>query len=52
MTQISVMSVGAFVIGVIAEVSGARWALGGMATLLVIVSIGFFVLVPRLRRLD
>ena len=52
MTQISLMSLGAFIIGIIAEAVGAEWALGGMATLLVVMSLGFFVFSPLLRRLD
>ena len=52
MTQISLMSLGAFIIGLIAEAAGAQWALGGMATLLVVMSVGFFAASPLLRRLD
>ena len=52
MTQISLMSLGAFIIGLIAEAAGAQWALGGMATLLVVMSVGFFATSPLLRRLD
>ena len=52
MTQISLMSFGAFAIGLIAEAVGARWALGGMAACLVVVSVAFFALSPLLRRLD
>ena len=52
MTQISVMSFGAFAIGLVAEAAGARWALGGMAAVLAVVSLGFLALSPRLRRLD
>jgi MFS family permease len=52
MTQFSVMSMGAFVVGVAAEWLGVRWALGSMAAMLVVVSTGFLLLVPRLRRLD
>ena len=52
MTQISLMSLGAFVIGLIAEAVGAEWALGGMATLLVVMSLGFLAFSPLLRRLD
>ena len=51
MTQFSVMSFGAFAIGMLAELVGAQWALGGMSALLVIVSIAFLLLVPRLREL-
>ncbi len=52
MTQISVMSFGAFGAGLVAEALGARWALGGMAALLAAVSVGFLALSPLLRRLD
>ncbi len=52
MTQISLMSLGAFFIGIIAEAVGAEWALGGMAALLVVMSVGFFAFSPLLRRLD
>ena len=52
MTQISLMSLGAFFIGLIAEAVGAEWALGGMSALLVVMSVGFFAFSPLLRRLD
>ena len=52
MTQISLMSFGAFAIGLIAEAVGAQWALGGMAALLVVMSLGFLALSPLLRRLE
>ena len=52
MTQISVMSFGAFAIGMLAELVGAQWALGGTSALLVAVSIAYLVLVPRLRELQ
>ena len=52
MTQISLMSLGAFVIGIAAEAVGAQWALGGMAALLVVFSLGFLASSPLLRRLE
>ena len=52
MTQISLMSLGAFAIGLIAEAVGAQWALGGMAALLVVMSLGFLAFSPLLRRLE
>jgi MFS family permease len=52
MTQISLMSLGAFVIGLVAEAVGAQWALGGMAALLVVFSLGFLASSPLLRRLE
>ena len=52
MTQFSLMSLGAFVVGVIAEVAGAQFAIGGMSVLLIVVSIAFLAFVPRLRALQ
>ena len=52
MAQMSVMSFGAFAIGLLSELVGAQWALGGTSALLVAVSIAYLVLVPRLRELQ
>ena len=52
MTQFSLMSIGAFGIGVVAEWIGPEWALGGMAAALVIVTTAFMALSPTMRRLD
>ena len=52
MTQMSVMSLGAFVIGLLSELIGAQWALGGISALLVAVSVTYLVWVPRLRELE
>ncbi len=52
MTQFSVMSFGAFAIGLLVEVVGAQWALGGASALLVAVSLAYLMWSPRLRELD
>jgi len=41
-----------FVAGMLAGAIGVQWAVGGMALLLVIISIVFWVFAPRLRKLD
>jgi len=52
MTQFSMMSLGAFAIGVIAGAVGVQWAFAGMAAGLVVVSGASLVLLPGLRRID
>jgi MFS family permease len=45
-------SLGAFFAGILAESISAPWAIGGLAMMLVAISFGALLLVPRLRRLD
>ena len=52
MTQFAVMSFGTFVVGLYAEAAGPQFAIGSLGVAMVVVSIAFLVLVPRLRRLD
>ncbi len=51
-TQQNVVMFGAFLVGVLASWVGPQLALGGMATVLVAVSLGLLLFVPRLRELD
>jgi MFS family permease len=50
--QFGLTSFGGFAAGMMAEVMGAQWALGGFAMVLVLVSLLALALLPRLRRLD
>jgi MFS family permease len=52
MTQFSVMSVGVFLVGTASEVIGVQWAIGGLAGLLVVVTLVMLATMPRLRQLD
>ena len=52
MMQMSLAQFGAFAGGIVAAMLGPRVALGGLAMLVVIISLGAFVFVPRLRNLD
>ena len=52
MTQFSVMSVGVFLVGTASEVIGVQWAIGGLAGLLVVVTLVMLATIPRLRQLD
>ncbi len=45
-------SLGTFFAGILAEAVGIQWAIGGLATMLVVASIALAVFTPRLRRLD
>lgn len=49
MTQFSMMSLGAFLIGMVAGAVGVQWAMAGMAVGLVAVSLSSIVTMPRLR---
>lgn len=50
--EYGLMSFGVFAAGLIAEVVGAQWALGGFATVLVLLSVMALGFVPQLRKLD
>jgi MFS family permease len=45
-------SLGTFFAGIIAEVIGIQWAIGGLAMILVVMSFALLVLTPRLRRME
>lgn len=49
MTQVGTMALGAFIVGLIAEVAGPQVGLGSFAVLLVLVAIAVHLFVPRLR---
>lgn len=52
MMQFAVMSFGTFLVGLLSEAVGPQVAIGSLGVAMVIVSVAFLVLVPRLRRLD
>ncbi|MFC1847332.1 MFS transporter [Chloroflexota bacterium] len=52
MMEFGMTSFGTFTAGLIAEAVGAKWALGGFATALILISILSLIFIPRLRRLD
>jgi MFS family permease len=52
MMGIGFSSLGTFFAGIIAEVIGIQWAIGGLALLLVAASFVLLTLTPRLRRLE
>ncbi|MFC2052161.1 MFS transporter [Chloroflexota bacterium] len=52
MMQFGMMSIGAFLAGLIAEAIGVQWAVGGFAMVLVILCILMLAFVPRLWKLD
>ncbi len=45
-------SLGTFFAGIIAEVIGIQWAIGGLAVILVVMSFALLTFTPRLRRLE
>ncbi|MFC2044923.1 MFS transporter [Chloroflexota bacterium] len=50
--EFGLMSFGVFVAGLLAEVIGVQWAVGGFAVVLVLSSLLALAFVPRLRRLE
>jgi MFS family permease len=50
--QFGLMGFGAFGAGLMTEVVGVQWAVGGLAAVLIPVSLLVIAFVPRLRRLD
>jgi len=52
MMQFGLASFGTFAAGLIAEVFGVQWAVGGFAVVLIVVSILALVFLSRIRRLD
>ncbi len=52
MMEFGLMSFGTFTAGMLAETIGAQWALGGFASVLVVLTLLTIAFVPRLRKLD
>jgi MFS family permease len=52
MMNFGLSGLGTFLAGVLAETISAQWAIGGLAMLLVAISLGAFLLVPKLRKLE
>ena len=50
--QMSFASFGTFLAGILAEIAGVQWSIGGLATALAIISIAMWTFTPRLRNLD
>ena len=52
MMQFGLVSLGAFIAGMMAEIVGIQWSIGGLALILLFMSILAFTFLPRMRRLD
>ncbi len=52
MMEFGLTSLSVFVAGIVADAFGIQWAIGGMAILLTVLSVGVLVMSPKLRRLD
>ncbi|MBM3138877.1 MAG: MFS transporter [Chloroflexi bacterium] len=52
MMEFSLMSLGVFFLGFLAEAVGAEWAIGGSAAVLVLVVAALYTSLPQLRNLD
>ncbi|GAJ14337.1 unnamed protein product, partial [marine sediment metagenome] len=52
MMEFGLTSFGAFVAGVMAESWGVQWVVGGLAIVLVLLSIMAVAFLPRIRKLD
>ena len=52
MMQYSIMSVGTYGVGLLAEAFGPQWAIGGMAAVLVVLMGVVWVAVPLMRRIE
>jgi MFS family permease len=52
MMGIGFSSLGTFFAGILSEVIGIQWSIGGLAMILVIASVALLTLTPRLRKLD
>ena len=52
MMEFGLMSFATFGVSILAEFIGIQWALGGMAGLLILVTLYYFAFVPGIRRLD
>ncbi|MFC1886030.1 MFS transporter [Thermodesulfobacteriota bacterium] len=51
-TEFGLRSIGVFLAGLLAEKIGVQWSVGGSAFILVLISLGVWVFVPRLKNLD
>ena len=52
MMEFGLSNFAVFIAAILADIVGVQWTVGGMALLLIVMSIGAFVLIPRVRRLD
>lgn len=52
MMELGFSSLGTFFAGIMADVVGVQWAIGGLAIMFVVMSVFLTVLTPRLRRLE
>ena len=52
MMEFGLTSFGVFFTGILTDIVGVRWSVGGLAIMLVILSIYLLAFVPRLRNLD
>ena len=52
MMGIGFISIGTFLAGVLAELVGVQWSIGGMAMILTLFSLILLIITPRIRRLD
>ena len=50
--QFSLMSFSTFIAGLLSEIMGIQWAIGGLAMILILISLITVALVPRIRKLD
>ncbi len=52
MMGIGFTSLGIFLAGVLAEVVGVQWSIGGLAMILALISVTALIFIPRIRKLD
>ncbi len=52
LTQFSLMSFSTFIAGLISEIMGIQWAIGGLAMILILLSLIALIFVPRISKLD
>jgi len=52
LTQFSLMSFSTFIAGVLSEIFGIQWSIGGLAMILILISLIALTSVPRITRLD
>jgi len=50
--EVGLMSLGIFSAGILTEAVGVQWSIGGLAMVLIVISILTLAFVPRIRRLD
>jgi MFS family permease len=51
-TEFGLRSVGVFLASLLAEEIGVQWSIGGLASILIVISLLVFIFVPRLRKLE